>query len=46
MDNLNPTQVNEILVQGGHRVSHLVYERASLEHDFFGATREPEGASL
>ena len=37
--------VNEILVRGGHRVSHLVYERASLEHVFFEATREPHGAS-
>jgi ABC-2 type transport system ATP-binding protein len=37
--------VNDILVRGGHRVSHLVYERASLEHVFFEATREPEERS-
>jgi ABC-2 type transport system ATP-binding protein len=35
-------EVNDILVRGGHRVFHLVYERASLEHVFFAATREPE----
>ena len=34
--------VDEILVRCGHRVSHLVYERASLEHVFFRATGEPE----
>ena len=38
-------EVNEILVRGGHRVSHLVYERASLEHVFFRATGEPEEVS-
>ena len=37
--------VNEILVGGGYRVSHLVYERASLEHVFFEATREAPEAS-
>jgi ABC-type multidrug transport system ATPase subunit len=37
--------VNEILVHGGHRVSHLVYERASLEHVFFEATRDPQESS-
>jgi ABC-type multidrug transport system ATPase subunit len=35
-------EVNECLVRGGHRVSHLVYERASLEQMFFRATGEPE----
>lgn len=34
--------VNDILVRGGHPVSHLVYERASLEQVFFAATSEPK----
>jgi ABC-2 type transport system ATP-binding protein len=37
--------VNEILLRGGHRVFHLVYQRASLEHLFFEATLQPEEAS-
>jgi ABC-type multidrug transport system ATPase subunit len=32
--------VNDILVRSGHRVFQLTYERASLEHVFFNATRE------
>lgn len=38
-------RVNEALVRAGHRVFHLAYERSSLEHVFFAATRDPEAGT-